>query len=101
MLSVQCDTGMERKLDLLVKELTKYHIAIASIQETKINGLSLTSGSLAIERFYILVRLYLLMVMLLPGGRVLVFCWMVEQQPHGGLLGVYGELCLHLLCQLD
>ena len=32
---MQCDTGMERKLDLLVKELTKYRIAIASIQETK------------------------------------------------------------------
>ena len=32
---VQRDIGMERKLDLLVKELTRYRIAIAGIQETK------------------------------------------------------------------
>ena len=29
------DTGVERKLDLLVKELARYRISIAGIQETK------------------------------------------------------------------
>ena len=55
---VQCDTGMERKLDLLVKERTRYRIAIISgIQETQWfeSDIWLTVNG----RFYILVGLYL------------------------------------------
>ena len=80
---VQCDTGMERELDLLVKESTRHRVAISGIQETKWfeSDIWLTMNG----RFTFWLD-STWMVMLPPGGRVLVFCWMVQQQPHGGLL---------------
>ena len=87
------DTGVERKLDLLVKELARYCISIAGIQEMKWFGL--TSGPLVNGHFYILVKFCLLMMIritirregvgILLDGRATAAC---------RAAGSCGQLCL-------